>query len=142
MVRRGFAGLAGLALIAALIPVGLGAQGEAQSLGSVTLNRRVFANGQALAAGTYTLRLTTESAAPAVGLPAGSERWIEFVQGNEVRGRELASVVPADEVSDVAETAAPGRGAIRVDLLRGGEYLRIWVNQGGTHYLVHLSTSN
>jgi len=142
MARRGLAGLAGFALVACLTPAGVQAQGDSQALGSVTLSRQVYANGEALPSGTYTLRLTSESAAPAVGLPAGAERWVEFVRGGEVRGRELAVVVPADQVSEVAKGAVPGRGVVRVDVLRSGDYVRIWANQGGTHYLVHLATSN
>jgi hypothetical protein len=34
----------------------------------------------------------------------------------------------------------PASGTARVHTLKGGEYLRVWVNSGGTHYLVHLST--
>ena len=28
------------------------------------------------------------------------ERWVEFVQGGKVAGREVVSIVPADEVKD------------------------------------------
>jgi hypothetical protein len=27
-----------------------------------------------------------------------------------------------------------------VQMLRGNDYLRVWFNRGGTHYLVHLTT--
>jgi hypothetical protein len=36
------------------------------------------------------------------------------------------------------KTAPPRPGAARVELLRGGDYLRIWINHGGTQYLIHL----
>src|SRR5262245_16850509 len=67
------------------------------SLGTVRLPQNVMANGQALPAGTYTARLSSENVSPVVGQPADSSRWVEFVQGGQVRGRELATVVaPAD----------------------------------------------
>jgi hypothetical protein len=127
-------------MAACLVPSGLLAQGEPRPLGSARIPRSVLANGQALPAGTYTLRLTTEMPAAAVGIPASASQWVEFVQGGQVRGRELATVVPADQVAQIAEGRMPGPGIVRVELLKNGEYLRVWANQGGTHYLVHLAT--
>jgi hypothetical protein len=28
-----------------------------------------------------------------------------------------------------------------VQILRGNEYLRVWINQGGTHYLIHFAVA-
>ena len=54
--------VAGAAVVAALcLPVALGAQ-TAQSLGSITLAKPVMADGQPLAAGTYTLRVSADTA--------------------------------------------------------------------------------
>jgi hypothetical protein len=33
----------------------------------------------------------------------------------------------------------PASGTSKTELLKGNDYLRIWVNHGGTHYLVHLA---
>src|SRR6187549_2573488 len=89
---------AGAAVVAALcLPVALGAQ-AAQSLGSITLAKAVVADGQPLPAGTYTLRLSGDTPTKVVGQPAESEKWVEFVQGGKVKGRELASVVSAADV--------------------------------------------
>jgi hypothetical protein len=116
-------------------------QAAAQSMGTVRLAQAVRANGQPLSAGTYTVRLTTETGASVVGQPAASTRWVEFVQGGQVRGRELASVISSADIAAVGETKPlPAPGTARVHLLRGGEYLRVWINSGGTHYLVHLAT--
>ena len=109
------------------------------NLGSVRLPRRVTANGQPLAAGTYQLRLTEETAKPAPGQTPESERWVEFLQGGQVRGRELASVVPDTEIAQVAEgPGKPARNGHRVDLLKAQKYWRVWVNRGGNNYLIHL----
>jgi hypothetical protein len=110
-----------------------------QSLGSVRVPQRVMANGEPLAAGTYTLRVSNEKVAPVVGQSPEGETWVEFVQGGQVRGRELASVVPAADVKAVAEGSLPAPGTARVEMLKGAEYVRIWINRAGTHYLVHLS---
>jgi hypothetical protein len=108
-------------------------------LGSVELPRRVMANGEALAAGAYDLQVTGDAVTPgAPGQLAVLERWVEFRQGDEVRGREGVSIVPQSEIQDVAKTGAPASGTSRVELLRGNEYLRVWSNQNNTHYIIHL----
>ncbi len=112
------------------------AAGAQTALGAVAIPRSVLANGERLAAGTYQLRLTDESAQPesAGQLPA-LNRWVEFVQGGEVRGREVVSIVPPDEIGDVAGAGTPSPGTSLVQMLKDNEYVRIWINQGGTHYL-------
>lgn len=109
------------------------------ALGTVSIPRRVMADGSPLAAGSYQVRLTAESAQPdAVGQLPQLERWVEFRQGNEVRGREVVSIVPASEIGEVASVTPPRSGDARVQLLRGNDYLRIWISRDGTHYLLHL----
>ena len=108
-------------------------------MGTVSLPRTVMADGQTLGAGSYDVRLTARPAAPeTAGALTVLERWVEFVQGGEVRGQEVVTIVPASEIGDVAKSAAPGSGSARVEMLRENEYLRVWINQGGTHYLIHL----
>lgn len=116
------------------------------ALGTITIPRTVSADGKPLARGRYTLRLTAQSAQPTVpGQLPDLNRWVEFVQGGQVKGREVVSIVPADEVA----TTQPGpdmpghvgRNGSRVEMLKGGEYLRIWIARGGTHYLLHLPPS-
>ena len=105
---------------------------------SVQLPQTVLANGQPLAAGSYQVRITAERPAPAVGQSPAGECWIEFVQDHAVVGKEMASVVPAADIDAVAKGPAPRPSAARVDLLKGGEYLRVWLNDAGTHYLVNM----
>lgn len=112
------------------------------SLGSVTLGRNVMADGKPLAAGTYQVRLTTESPKPGAGQTLESERYVEFVRGGKVMGREVATVVSQAEVKEMAESKRqPAAGASRVELLKGEDYLRVWINRGGMNYLIHLVTA-
>jgi hypothetical protein len=111
------------------------------ALGSVRLPRSVMADGKALKAGTYQVRLTSQDAAPAVpGIKM--ERWVEFVQGGKVAGREVASIITADEVKDTQPGPdLPGKqpkAGARVDTLKGGDYVRVWITRGGVQYLIHL----
>jgi hypothetical protein len=109
------------------------------NLGSIRLPKKVTANGEALAAGTYQLRVTDETAKAVSGETPGSERWVEFVQAGKVKGKELASVVPDSEIAQVAEgPGKPARNGHRVDLLKTQKYWRVWVNKGGNNYLIHL----
>lgn len=107
-------------------------------LGRVTLPRGVTADGKPLAAGTYQVRLTGEASKPdAVGATEELERWVEFMSGSSVAGREVVSIVPQAEIKMVVKDAPPAAGASKVQVLRGNEYLRVWINRAGNHYLVH-----
>ena len=133
--------------VAALVSVGAAAQtpqgqvpsGET-SLGSVSLPRAVMANGQELRAGTYQVRLTAEAAQPSVpGIQM--ERWVEFVRGGKVVGREVVSIIPQAEVKDLQpgpDGTRPAAGGARVEMLKGDDYLRVWINRRGVNYLLHL----
>jgi hypothetical protein len=116
--------------------------GEA-SLGTVRIPRRVLADGKPLPAGTYRLRLTAETAKPEVpGQTTELARWVEFLQGNQVKGREVATLIPQAEVREVAKTTPPPAGSARVELLKGNEFVRIWIHRGGVHYLIHLPVAS
>ena len=119
-----------------------GGAGDASivTLGSVRVPRAAKADGKALPAGTYQIRVTTQEAQPAApGQTPQYERWAEFLQGGQVKGREVVSVVPQSDIKQVAEAAPPGSGSCRTELLKGNDYYRLWCNRGGTHYLVHLA---
>jgi len=114
---------------------------QAQALATVRIPRAVMANGQALAAGSYAVRVSTEAVTPVVGQSAEGSRWVEFVQGNNARGKELATVLSGDAVGAVVEGAGPASGSAKVELLKGEEYIRVWINSQGTHYLIHLAVA-
>jgi hypothetical protein len=112
-------------------------------LGTVSIPRAVMADGKTLPSGSYTIRLTAQTATtPAPGATPALERWVEFVQGGQVRGRELVSIVPAEEVKDTMPgpdmPGKVGRTGSRVEMLKGGEYLRVWIARAGHNYLLHL----
>ena len=75
--------------------------------------RSVKADGKDLKAGTYTVRLTAQDASPPAVRDQPMERWVEFVQGGKVVGREVVSIVPADEVKDTAAWPGSARQAPR-----------------------------
>ena len=109
-------------------------------LGSVHLPKGVKADGKSLPAGTYQVRLTSETAGPpAKGQSATLERWAEFVKAGKVVGREVVTIVPQAEIGKVQKDAPPRAGASKVETLKGGDYVRVWINKGGNHYLMHFA---
>ncbi len=115
----------------------------AMSLGRVRIPAGVTADGKPLAAGSYEVKLTADEAKPdAAGSTEKLERWVEFVQGGSVKGREVVSIVPESEIKLVQKDAPPRAGASKVERLKGGDYVRVWINKAGTHYLIHLPTGS
>ena len=109
------------------------------ALGSVSVPKGVKADGKPLAAGTYQVRLTGQTATPdAKGQTAPLERWVEFVQGGQVKGREVVTIVPRESIDKVQKDSPPRANGSKVELLKGGDYYRVWINRGGNHYLIHL----
>jgi hypothetical protein len=110
-------------------------------LGTVHLAKATTADGKPLAAGTYTVRLTAQEAKPdAKGASENIERWVEFVQRGAVKGREVVSIVPSGEVKNVVKDPPPAAGMSKVQMLKGNEYMRVWFNKGGNHYLIYFPT--
>jgi hypothetical protein len=108
-------------------------------LGTVRIPARVLADGKSLAAGTYRVRLTGEHAQKtAVGALESLERWVEFVQGGEVKGRALAPALPAAESKQLVEATPPQPGRARVERLREDKYYRVWFNHRGDQILIYL----
>ena len=87
----------------------------AATLGTVRIPREVKADGKPLPAGTYQVRLTAEEAKPdAVGTSGKLERWVEFLQKGNVKGREVVSIVPQDEIRMVEKDTPPATGASKM----------------------------
>ena len=109
-----------------------------QTLATVALPRAVMADGQRLNAGSYQVRLTSDRPAPVNGIPAESSQYVEFVSGGKVAARAAATVIPQAEIAQVAKGPRPATNGSRVELLKGGDYLRVWINRAGVNYLIHL----
>ena len=107
-------------------------------LGTIQLTQPALADGKPLTAGTYQVRLTTEHPAPAPGQSEKAACWVEFLRQGVVAGREIASVIPPEEIDAIAEGPRPMPNTARVDVLKGGEYVRIWINHTNTNYIVNL----
>ena len=76
--------------------------------------------------------------AAAPGTTQEAECWVQFMRGGVLAGRELATVIAASDLATVAKGPAPRRNGARVDQLKGGDYVRIWVNREGTNYIINM----
>ena len=92
--------------------------GTSVNLGAVRIPRAVKADGQALPAGTYQVRVTeTPASPPAAGQTPQYERWAEFLRNGKVVAREVVTIVPGErhQAGRRADAAAgrriPRRGA-------------------------------
>lgn len=109
------------------------------ALGSVHIPKAVKADGKPLAAGTYQVRVTNDTASQeAKGQTKSLERWAEFMRGGKVVGREIVTIVPQADISKVQKDTPPKAGSSKVEMLKGGDYVRVWINKAGNHYLMHL----
>ena len=89
------------------------------ALGSVVLPKNVKADGKPLAAGTYQVRLTPQQATPdAKGQTPALERYVEFVKGGKVVGREVVSIVPQAEIALVQKDAPPKANGSKIETLK------------------------
>lgn len=138
-MKQGMLALAlAMSLTATVMPASAQSGATTTSLGRVTLSRTVTADGQRLPAGTYQVRLAADQPRAVVGQSPDAERYVEFVQGGKVVGRELATVVADADVRSIMKTAKPASGSVRVEMLKGDDYIRVWINRGGNHYIIHL----
>lgn len=112
------------------------------ALGTFRLPKSVNADGKALPAGSYTVKVTAQEAKPdAVGTTEPLERWVELSQGKTVKGREVVVIVPESEIKMVVKDPPPRAGAApKVQALKGNDYMRVWFNRAGHHYLIYFPT--
>lgn len=128
------------ALVGLLAASSAYAQPANASLGSVTIGKKVMADGKPLAPGTYQVRLTNDAPKPGVGQAPDSEKYVEFVKAGKVVAREVATVISAEDIGKIAKGKKPARNGASTELLKGGDYYRVWINRGGTNYLINLPT--
>jgi hypothetical protein len=108
------------------------------ALASVHLTQSVLANGKPLPAGVYELRLTNEHPTPLPGQSLEAERWVEFVANGTVVAREVAVVLRDDDLPSIGASSVKTRAGTRVEILQGGEFLRVSVKRGNERYLIYL----
>src|SRR5262249_8031832 len=98
------------ALLGTICAVSIHAQSTSaagSTLATVNLSKKVLADGKPLPPGTYQVRLTNDEPKPAVGQSPDAERYVEFVKGGKVVGREVATVISAADIGKIAKGRRP-----------------------------------
>jgi hypothetical protein len=107
-------------------------------LTTVRITGAVIAGGTPLSPGTYAVRLTERRPTPVAGQSRDAQRWVEFVADGKVVAREIAEVLQDDDRPAVGASSQLVRSGTRVELLRGGEFLRISVKRDRARYLIYV----
>ena len=111
---------------------------DANVLATVRITHAVLADGQPLSPGTYELRLTDQRPTPAPGQPWEARQWVEFVAQGKVVAREAAEILNDNDLPAVGASSVPARSGTRVEMLKGGEFLRVSVKRDHERYLIYL----
>ncbi len=127
-----------VSLSAVVMALLVASMASAQGVGSTVLPWAVLADGKRLSAGTYEMRVTSEVPQTPVGQSHEAHEWMEFVLNGKVVGRELAIVLRDDDLDAHLRGPKPREEGARVDVLRGNDYVRIWIHHAGDNYLLHL----
>ena len=116
--------------------------GKSHAVATVTITEPVKANGQPLAPGKYEVWILNDRPATA-GEPSNAQRVVELHQNGKMVAKDVAEVFGATERPvGTSGTTGSRMGKAVVQKLRGGEFLRIAISDGGARYLIHLPTAN
>ena len=107
-------------------------------LATVQISTPVLAGGTSLAAGRYEVRLTGEHPTPRVGQPRTPQESVEFVVNGKVVARDVAEILYDDDLPSIGASSQRAKTGTRVELLKGGEFLRISVKRERERYLIYL----
>jgi len=107
------------------------------TLGTVRITDRVTVGGVPLQPGVYEIRDTGEHPNALPGQSPDSRTWVEFVEDGKVVARDGAELVDAASRS-VATRGQSSTAPLRVDRLKGNEFVRISTNRDGSRYLIYL----
>ena len=126
----------GFALACVLAAGSAFAHHAAATLGTVTITQPVMADGKMLQPGTYEIRDTGEHVDPLPGQSEDAQAYVEFISDGNVVAREVAEVMPGPPRA--VGTSGGANARLRVQTLRGNEFVRISANRDGERYLIHL----
>jgi hypothetical protein len=112
----------------------------ASMLGTVRITQPVLANGTMLQPGTYEIRDTGQHVEPLPGQSESAQTYVEFVANGMVVARDVAEVMP-DQPAPVG-TSGGSSARPRVQLLKGGDFLRVSTYREGERYLIHLPVAH
>ena len=116
---------------------------SASMLGTVRIAQPVMAGGKMLPAGTYEIRDTGEHVTPLPGQSADGQTYVEFVANGMVMARDVAELMQDQPgpVGTSGDTSGRTSSRPRVEMLRGGDFMRVSMSRGAERLLIHLPVS-
>jgi hypothetical protein len=108
----------------------------ASSLGTVRITQPVMAGGKMLQPGTFEIRDTGEHPTPLPGQSPEAQTFVEFVANGTVMARDIAELMPGQATP--VGTSGGSSARPRVEMLKGGDFMRVSTTHGGERYLIHL----
>ncbi len=109
-------------------------------LTTVRIPAAVKAGGTPLPPATYELRLTGEHP-PSQGERRESQEWVAFISNGKVVARELAEIMYDDDLPAIGASSQKAQTGTRVEMLKGGDFLRVSVKRNNDRYLIYLPVS-
>jgi hypothetical protein len=131
----------------ALVVLGAGptlAHHSASMLGTVRITQSVMAGGKALQPGTYEIRDTGEHVTPLPGQSPDAQTYVEFLANGMVMAREVAELMQDQPEAVGTSGATSGASSAsssarpRVEMLKGGDFVRVSMSRGAERFLIHL----
>ena len=107
------------------------------SLGTVRFTQAVQVGGTSLPAGTYEVRLTGGHLAPLPGQSEEAEQRVELVSNGQVVAKDVATLIPVTTAAVVGTSGGTSVGVVQ--MLKGGEFLRVSFNKGSERFLLHFA---
>ena len=108
------------------------------SLGSIRLTHAVQVGATTLQPGTYEIRLTGEHMPPLPGQSEDAVQGVEIVRNGQVVAKDAATVMPVSN-APVGTSGGPTPG--RVEMLKGGDFVRASFNKGSERFLLHFAVA-
>jgi hypothetical protein len=112
--------------------------GNGAVLTTVRISTPVLAGGAPLPAGTYEIRLTGQHPGPPTGQPQHTEELVEFIADGQIVARETAEIIYDADLPAEGASSQTVHSGTRVEMLKGGEFLRISVKRDRERYLIYL----
>ena len=115
---------------------------KSHAVATVTIAEPVKADGKPLAPGTYEVWILDDRP-NLTGSGSNAQRVVELHQNGQLVAKEVAEVFGATERPvGTSGTAGSPAGKAVVQRLRGGEFVRVAISDGGARYLIHLPTAS
>jgi hypothetical protein len=132
--------LAACALVSIFFASSAYAHHGPMALGSVRISQTVMVGGTVLQPGTYQVRDTGEHAMPLPGQSEEAQTRIEIVKDGTVVARDIAEVM-APEAGRTVGTSGGAAARLKVETLKGGDFIRISTTRDGERLLIHLAVA-